>query len=532
MSSKFYTQRLTNKFPRWTKVRRDPSSMGHRLFSVFADYLAYNNEFNLNSQDAMSLLRPYLGLGNIYSITLEEADYFTYARSVSGVRTVTYPTTVQGFVSATPYTLTRFDSITDLLVAPLDRLTNNGTQSFSSYSVWSSSAPHTYTAIPEPERLCIKVADSTVYNERKLNKDVNYYGRTGVKITGTDQNDIVIEELVRIPDDGLYWTRNIFKSVTEVRHEGFDGTVEIAWSDATISYLYDMFNIGITEEFEGRLKLELSTEVINAVTQTILTYKAVRFDRGTQYRNGLSDLIPDAEETLLQQVLLDDQGNPYTAVDFCFNPRTNNLLVLSSTGILHTYEHGPTGFTAADFSDTSTGSDIQLDPLNHYVKLGDTEKLFTFFARIRKLVGGVVIKRTSPSSVVRYLNASMAWQASSYTHTNAFDNKLPEEAWRNLAFETEYDELGVWKYEVTSTFDDETYVFETAVMVDGINALSSIDTGIGSPSSLYVDRKNQICVQASTVITKFSENINGYIADPSNQRILVRDSFDSITVTV
>jgi hypothetical protein len=532
MSSKFYTQRLTNRFPRWTKVRRDPSSMGHRLLSVFADYLAYNNEFNLNSQDASNLLRRDLGLPNIYSISLEEADFFTITRSVSGVKVINYPTTVQGTVSATPYTLTRYDSITDLMVAAPDRFTSKGTQTFSSYSVWSSSAPYTYTAIPEPERLIVKVSGSTEYIQRKLNKNVNYYGRTGVLIKGTDQNDIEFIEHVAIPDDGLYMTRNIFKTVTEVTHEGFDGSVDITWADAGISYLYDMYNIGITQEFEGRLKLELSTEVIDATTQSILTYKAVRYDRGTQYRNGSANLIPDFEEVLVEQVLLDDQGNPYTAVDFCLNPRTNHLLVLSSTGIVHVYEHGPTLFTAADFTDTSTGSDIQLDPLNHYVKLGQTEKLFTFFARIRKLVGGVVIKRTNPSGVERYLNGSMAWQVSSFSHENTFDNKLPEEAWRNLQFETEYDELGVWKYEVTSIFDDETHVFETAVMVDSMNALSSIDTGLGASSTLYIDRKGQICVQASTTITKFEENINGYIADPSNQRILVRDSYDSITVTV
>ena len=67
----FYLQRLANRFPGWTKIRRDPSSMGQRLMSVFADYFEYSNSLNFRMQDDLNLLKMHMGASSLYGITLD-----------------------------------------------------------------------------------------------------------------------------------------------------------------------------------------------------------------------------------------------------------------------------------------------------------------------------------------------------------------------------------------------------------------------------------------------------------------------------
>lgn len=525
----FYLQRLANRFPGWTKIRRDPSSMGQRLMSVFADYFEYSNSLNFRMQDDLNLLKMHMGASSLYGITLDEADYMTITRSTSGAPIVTYPTTVQG-TAGTPHTLTRYTNLPELLSDAPDRVTSTGTQTFSSYSVWSSASPFAYTAIPEPERLTVAVTGSTRYNKKTAIRDVSYNGDTGVFIKGTDQNDIEFIEHVKVLDDGLYTTRNIFKSVTEVTFEGFDGNVEIKWADANYLYFVDPYHIAVMPSFEGRLKVEVANETISATNYAVASYKILRLSRGEEYLTGTATGY-DNEELISEQILLDDQGNPYTAVDISLNHRNGYLVVLDSTGKIHTYNHGPTLFEAADTTSTSTGSDMELEAISSYVKLGQTESLFTFFRRIRKPVKSVVIKRTTPGNVVRYLQSDKTWDVSPFEHLNAYDNTTPEKAWRNIKASTTYDELGVWKYEVTTIFDTGTQVYHTSVMVDSLNALTTVDTGVATPASMYFDRKGQVCVQASTTITKFAENVDGYIADVNNQRLLLKEEYTSISVT-
>ncbi len=525
----FYLQRLANRFPGWTKIRRDPSSMGQRLMSVFADYFEYNSSLNFRMQDDLNLLKMHMGVEALHGVTLAEADHMAITRTTSGAPIVAYPTTVQG-TAGSAHTLTRYTNLPELFSDAPDRLTSKGTMTFSSYSVWTSASPFAYSSIPEPERLTVSITGSTKYNKKSTIRDVAYNGQTGVFIKGTDQNDIEFVEHVKVRDDGSYTTRNIFKSVTEVSYEGFDGAVQITWSDASQLYFVDPYHIAVMPSFEGRLKVEVSNQTISATNYAVAAYKVLRLDNGDKYLTGaVTDY--ENEELVSEQVLLDSAGSPYTAVDISLNHRNGYLVVLDSDGKIHTYNHGPTLFTASDTVSTSTGSDMELESLGSYVKLGDTENLFTFFRRVRKTVKSVVIKRTTPGATVAYLQSDKTWGVSPYEHVNAFDNTTPAKAWRNLKASTTYNELGVWKYEVTTVFDSGTQVYHTSVMVDSIRSLTSIATGVSSPNSMYFDRKGQLCVQASTVITRFAENVDGYIADANNQRLLLKEEYTSITVT-
>ena len=76
MTDSFLTQRFANSHPAWTKVRRDPSSVGQRFFSPIAGLIA--NEYaglKKQSQD-YSLFRDWLPFSSLLQVPLNPEDYF------------------------------------------------------------------------------------------------------------------------------------------------------------------------------------------------------------------------------------------------------------------------------------------------------------------------------------------------------------------------------------------------------------------------------------------------------------------------
>ena len=271
----FRTQRMANAFPLWCKIRKDPSSIGQRLFSVFSEMLEEHLIMNTKIREDEHLLKHYLGVGRIYGFSLTEDELYPTTSSNFGVTKYTYPTVV-GTSGGTPYTCTRAIEIAEFLNAPPDRLISQGSESYTTHLVWESSAPATYNDLPVPERLCVEVRDSTFYSRPSRVQDRQYTGRHTVLIKGTDENNIEIDEYITVDDDGTYYTYNIFKTVTEVITEGFNGTCEVKWFGKTNSFEEDPYRVAVFDDFEGQLQLSISTQDVLGTTYSYVEYRSAR----------------------------------------------------------------------------------------------------------------------------------------------------------------------------------------------------------------------------------------------------------------
>jgi len=528
----FRTQRLANAFPLWSKIRRDESSFGHRLLDTFAEVTAEQTVTARKLADDPHLLKPYLGVGCLWSVYLDEDDVFQKADTAAGTFTYIYPDVV-GTLDAVDYTLVRYEDLITLLNATPARIAQVDSQAYSSFTVWDSSTPYAYGSLPRPERLYIDVTDTTFFSRKSNVNDREYSGRNVIQVVGTDENDIAIREYVRIPDEGVYSTRNIYKTVTEVITEGFDGNVLIEWFPNAQSFEPDPYRTAIFDDFEGQLRLSLSTQVVGGPTYSYVEYSSPRLKLGEQYRRTGIELTSNVE-TLAEVVLLNSSGNPYTAVDLAINHQTSKMYVLDSQGNVHVYDHELSSFSVVDSTDTETDSTyIELVPLRHRAKFGDTEYLYTHFARLRQSINKIEIKRRDPAGNIEYLQLDKSTWGAAQAYIAAANPSaaLPESSWQDFRFATEYNQLGQWEYTLTTVSTVDTTVYVTAVLVGSMTADVSLSTAVVSPTAVGFSKEGYLGVTQGSEVKYFEEFVDGWTADTRTDRILMRSNYDSLEVT-
>jgi hypothetical protein len=529
----FSTQRMANAFPLWAKIRRDPSSVGQRLFSAFAEMTDEHHITSIKIGQDAHLLKHYLGVGACWGFSLDDEDVYPLNETSPGVTKYTYPTVV-GTVDDVDYTCARAVEIIEFLSAPPDRLISQGSAAYSSLVCWSSSSPYTFVDPPWPERLCVLVENSTFYARNSKYQDRQYSGRHTVIVTGTDENDVPISEYVMVPDDGTYYTRNIFKTVSDVVFEGFDGDCTISWFAKQNPWEVDPYRVAVLDDFEGQLRLSLSTQVVDSITYSYVEYSSSRLKLGEEYRRPSIE-APDNTEILAEVVLLDSSGDPYTAVDLAINHETSKLYVLDAQGRLHVYDHELSAFEVNDDADVATArTHLELVPLRHRAKYGDTEYIYTDFQRNRFPIAKVQIKRIAPDGTTEYLQTDKStWSASSawIVAPNAGAKVSPEKTWSDFRFATTYNQVGQWEYSCTTVTSRDTTTATTAVLASYMEAERSLDTEVVDPEGLMFSQEGYVAVCDATDVHWFSEASDTWLADVRLGQVLLRSQYDQVEVS-
>ena len=528
----FLTQRLANNFPHWSKVRRDPSSLGQRFFEPFAEYMTHAHQTIQLVDDELHLLKWRLGKGELGVVDLEAADYITVTSGLSGGKVYTYPTTVTGSQEGDDYELTRYETLEDMLGATPTRLELADVKdTATSDVVWSTEDPTTFDIIPRPDRLSIEVSDSTVYNRNTLTSDRLFSGKHAIYLEGTDQNDVVITEVISVLDDGVFRTRNIWKTLTDVTYEGFDGDINIYWHTGALSFQVDPYNVAVFGDFESPLLLSLDQRGDNCFLQ----YKGVRLKRGDEYRREGTDIDALGNTELLSEAFLTfDVTSEFEGLSLAVNPEDTLLYVLDTDGFVYVYNHGPTPFGPPQADRTiSTDTSIRIQPVVYYPAVSQTIMFWTRHERLRSLISSVQIIRRRPDGVETYLQADKTWGVGVYSFTGNNDAQIPEESWTDFSFTCEdLSTTGQWEFWCIAVTGDGTQTSYTAVMVDTIDALVTLDPGIGSATSIAFTHDGLLAVNSAGGTAYFSVQRDAYIADPNRQRLLTYDAYDSVEVVL
>lgn len=520
----FLTQRIANRFPHWSKVRRDPSSLGQRTISTFAETLEVMqaNQYRLSWE--MHPSKFWLGLGAIYTIDLEEEDYFPTARSVSGGIKYTYPD-----VFGDSLELEQVETYEDMIYGVPTRIELAETLDFTDYLIWDSEAAETYNAMPDAQRLWVLITDSDEWIKKTESRNPLFEGSAFIRITGIDINDLERVEVINPKDDGLWRCSYLFKEVTAVETEGWTGRTRVYWANANQETLTDPYKVIVLEDFEAPLQYELSTTVVDATTHTLLTYKGQRFKDGTRYRRpNVEDM--DSEEQLTSLILYDGAGQPFNYADYCISDFNGLLCVLDDAGVVHVYDANLPDFAPSQLT-TEVSSDpyMRIEPLNPFAIYGATEKLFTSLFRPRYPVVSATIKRVSPSGVVRYLQADLTWGVSSALLGGG--SSLSSFGWQELTFETEYDEVGQWEYWVTCRTAKDSTVNYTAVMVGALTAAVSLDTELAGLTSVSFDRKDQLQVSDGASIYRYTLHKDCWLPREETNQIITRETYAEVEVS-
>jgi hypothetical protein len=504
--------------------------MGQRLLAPFAEKMDRAEEEFVRMAEEFSVLKPNLGLGAVYTSVLSEEDAVRYTVGLGGTKIYTYPTTVSGeHPTLGTIALERVDTFEEVMWGVPDRFEAGAVSSYTNNLVWSSTAPVTYTAIDVPERLTIVISGSTKYDKKTQRKDRFHSGEYLVRIVGVDKGYREVTEVVRIRDDGIYNTRNIFIEVTRVDYEGFDGQVDIYIAPIALSYEGDPYHVAVGDEVEGPLKLSVS-----GVASTELKYFTDRLKSGREYRTGTEEAPVDNEVEVITQVLRDSVGADYVPVDLTINPDTARLYVLDDTGKVHIYNHGIKPFAPPTLnSEITKEARITVQTLCPYVPLGSSHPNWAFHRVPQDRIKDVSIKRVDPAGTTEYLQSDkVTWAAGVHRFPGNQNQVLPEDTWTTFKFDTTYNQTGQWEYYTSAkTVSGKEYVAYTAVMVDAMNAESTIDSSVASPTGIFYAENGELVVTTATDFNYFTEHKDAVFIEPQTSQMVLRENYDSVTVS-
>lgn len=528
----YTSQKLVNYLPSWSKGRKDPSSLTHKLMSNFnysfesqtVDAVKTSMMFNLMGEEASN--------GEFVEIFLEEQD--AIKTIMEGTRkTYKFPT-VTGTIGANKIQLERAVNISDYLYSLPTRISEINNVLVINWSIWSSSSPLTFAEIKTPERLLVEVKDSTIYyNKSSLKEEDRKAGYTSfVYLSGLDENFNQIQEIISVRDDGCYVTRNIFKVLESVTYDGFDGTVNIFLTSSREGLIDETFIrakyvSGVTINSSGPLRFYLIKESFGTVLSPVINTLREGKNRNRP-ENGVQE---ESLVLMANQALLDSSNNFTNIKSITVSPVDTRLYALEEDGRVLIYEPRLTPFKERG---TKPSEDTYLDilPETHRVDYGEEIDLWTWFRIPTVRVSGVTIKRVDPLGIEQYLQSDMSWGSSVHKFDGLdAEGKFPEESWKDFSFSVTFDQLGQWDFYCIVDLPSlryKQYTSKTSVMVDYLIPLKEFQ--LESGEEIFFDKENYLCIKQSNNYKRFKLCNDLYIADPMSQRILLKEEYDKVEI--
>lgn len=523
------TQRLANNFPFWTRLRQDPSSVGQRMLSVWANYYeqALVEDIKLLAVD--DVLGQDLGQGQLFQVPLLEEDYVVFEEQPDGSSGFVYPDVVTGDIDSSTITLVRAEFFENFFTALPNTLTEDDTHNVTSWLLWTSAAPGTPASIEEPDHLTISVQGSTLYD---LEDEIpGYHGTAYVYLEGEDLNGVEITEVIRITDDGVFKTNDIFSALTEQPvFIGFDGTLEVYLGSRLISLdRKDPYRAAVTPEREGPALYKLVDFGGTNYLQTAQRFVV----QGKSYRRPTIELaLQDFEDELSWQQMLDTTETPYQPISFDISPYDGSLWVLDNAGGIHVHDIGLTQFEIPP-EEATFEHYVQVIPLRHRARFGEELPMWTWFRILRAPIKKVRIRRIDPSGNTEYLNDSGLWVGSSFDFFGDNTARRPEESWTDFKFTNTFDELGQWNFycEVELQGVTDIYISHTAVYVESNTSKKDIPGPLPGAEDMFFDKDGLLALTLPGSYTKYDPAPDTYFVDTDYQTLYFRRPYSNVTVT-
>jgi hypothetical protein len=463
------TQRIANKFPLETKLRGEPGSVGQILVRPLGDLFDLETKNLILEKDKRNPFSNFVEKGLLW---IEPVEGLTVTRQANGTLLGEDVDSIEG----DGHTIEQVRFVEDLFYRPVTRIQESSSKTINNL-IWDSVDLFNPTQEWIPNKLTIKISGSSKYDlyDRSSNR-LNPL-KAKIRLTGYDKAGFPISDSITIPDDGYAETVNVYWRLEKVEWEGFDGDIEISCIGFNKTEVRNPYKLGALSEKEGPLFLRNNEGVLEAYLKLYL--------RGEAYRNVD---ITDNKLVLGNFLLRDTDGTPAEITDFTLDPTDGRLIVLSGDKLLY-YDFELPEFTVR--TNASRTTSVVAIPTQYYVMEGTTDRVLTFFRQASERVLGVKIKRVSPTGVETYLQSDLTWGAE-YEFPGRDD--APKKSWKDLRFESTYDESGQWDYVLTirlgngTTETTVTSVMALTLIAIKEFALESSKTGLGwlFPGRLYV----------------------------------------------
>lgn len=533
-------QRMANTFGDWTKVRKREDSNGQMIFQPFAKVIDEEVKNLYILKNTLKLKSDNLESADFYITYLEEDEEIRYDQDTDKL---IYPV-VRNL--RTGQEITRYDRWEEFYYGVPTRLIQIDQRNLIEPLIWERPARSTLGGVLTPsiemtraEHLGILVSGSSYYNSNRTveNSYMPFDGFYGIKLVGLNENFEEVVEFIRVIDDGYFETRNVFRKITEIDYDGFDGNIQIFFGRRSGGEGFNKkykFELATTLERQGGMEVEALTD---GDSRSFLRWKLVLQNFGLVYRNQYEEAEIETLKYhhLYDSLIVDEQGGEYLMQDYFINPINSRFYILDDRGSIHVHEFYLTDFVKSYYLPTKH-SVVKLESSKQRVGLEDRHLIDVTRLNQEVRIERYMIQVRDPDGNVQYFTGINGFKEANFdteeTWIRGIDHPLPENTWKDFAFYYQYSKTGQYDWNVVVETPLDIYSYNYSVMCENNIALKSFSTNLSNLTSIYLSKENYICVEDDTSSYYFQEEKEGCFGDFSNQRFIFLKEYTNIAIEV
>lgn len=529
----FMGRSIRNRYPLWSTVRRDDSSVGARLIDSIGESIEEIRVSGMRMQEQLKVLegKPIAEPSNLWSFNLGDLDsYVSYTQENKDFNNVS----LVGSIGQTDIRLKQTNSYEELCLAYPTRSEIELVETRDSFTLINiekdqKTISESWNFKNKIYKLYFDVKNSDYYFDSRTKERFNY--NYFITVRGVNIADFPIEETIYIKDDGLYETKNFFKEIKSLKREpkynilggksiereGFDGEIKVAIKPYNIfakEYMYSLFveksnRTGINNsliENHGFFELRAEDDI------TYLDYIYRYFETGDKYRVADVESPEAFQDILFSQALLGSSGEQLNIVDYCFDTVRNKLVTIDKLGVIRFYKVGKSAFNNSILKRTKA-IDFSLEAVSQQVALYENAKIYGILERPKGPVIKYCILKEKAGEFLCLQEDMSSWSSNIYF----FKGRDRFDKFENAdSFEFSYlfDSFGQINFHIISFVNETDNEILKRVEAQEIFELNDLVTKINSYTSqedqyeVYVNSYGVMCefsLPEYTIETGFEE---------------------------
>jgi hypothetical protein len=496
-------QSIRNRFPYWSKVRKDSSSDSAILLDSIGKYIedARISNYKMEMQQEVLHGLPVCEPANLYIINAFESEkVVTLLDEVRKLTTVLFT----GNRNNEDISLIEVYNYTDICNVLPTELSVHSSENVSSrllYLLNENSLNHKHSGVYDfkiPKKICFNIYDSIEFDLLKDNKSQ----QNRILISGIDIYGKPSQEYINIYNEGYYESKNFYKKLTPLQKEDKYNvvkaeTIEVSGINAKIEVLQLPVKLGSKEHksFFSILKND-PISFGNSLRETFLvtqlkqntdsgnnTYSSIdnihRFYRNrVDYQNEYSTIDSnDFDYVKYSQCLLDSADNQIKIEDYCYDYQRNLIVTASRDNTIRWYNLEPVSFQTKEFERTKRVTYV-IESEKQRVSLGETLKMHAQIERSKGTIPKAFIARRTPVSIdgneqfnFEYLQEDKStWSDQLYVFENNILND-DVKLFSSIAFDVTFDEFGQYDFYVFSFANNRDVLLITKLQNGIINEI-------------------------------------------------------------
>lgn len=528
------TQRLVNRAPSWSHIRKSPTSVGQQVLNPLAldiqDTLQQLTRERYN-QFASSADTNQLGI--LYRLDLPIEMEFTQTSGQDGVVVYTAPS-VYATVNGTEYQITMAED-NDLLTLGYDCLPSRIEDAEVSYS-YNAVIPTTTISdlsLVSPGSIAIKghlyITIAGNENWELTSVDRIYYSK--VYIAGTTRKGTLVTEALPIRYNGTFKTLNEWDSISSVSVSYMSDTATITVESFPFgreSYL-DTFNVLIEPDQErfGFVRLEERTYGTSLITEGFVSPNM------NIVRSGYN------EKQIYHEIeLLDEDSNNVTLTDFVIKPNTRFAYAIDATNF-YVYDISLPYPDARDMTGESPETKMDLYCDRWICNKDDEVNIKTRTLAFTDPPVRVRWSVLDPTGTEYRLFLDGSTDA--ITNEEWIDNVERDEGfWREQQIPLTFDQSGIWIVTIECQYWSDALSIDTILKTKFLFFVPSIvpevqfalPSGLQNSDNIGIDSDGSIWLTNYGSINKLDIFHDYFLTDYENKRLWMREEYSNVRVAI